>query len=89
MIKSENGQVVLEGDFNALLTDLLFAINGVKTAAIENFDMPEDEAKHALYMLFSMAMNDPELEPESECTMTVDATGLEELLRRMKDNEEN
>lgn len=89
MIKSENGQVVLEGDFNALLTDLLFAINGVKTAAIENFGMPEDEAKHALYMLFLMAMNDPELEPESECTMTVDATGLEDLLRRMKDNEEN
>lgn len=89
MIKSENGQVVLEGDIHALLTDMMFVINAVKSAAIDNFGLDEDMATQMLETSTYMAINDPMIVPEEVGTMTVDTTDLEEILRRLNENEEN
>ena len=89
MIKSENGQVVLEGDIHALLTDMMFVINAVKSAAIDNFGVDEDMATQMLETSAYMAINDPMIVPEEVGSMTVDASDLEEILRRLNENEEN
>ena len=89
MIKSENGQVVLEDDIHALLTDMMFVINAVKSAAIDNFGVDEDMATQMLETSAYMAINDPMIEPEEGGSMTVDASDLEEILRRLNENEEN
>lgn len=89
MIKSENGQVVLEGDMQVLLTDMMFVINAVKSAAIDNFGVDEDMATQMLETSTYMAINDPMIEPEEVGSMTVDASDLEEILRRLNENEEN
>jgi hypothetical protein len=89
MIKSENGQAVLEGDIHALLTDTMFVINAVKSAAIDNFGVDEDMATQMLETSAYMAINDPMIEPEEVGSMTVDASDLEEILRRLNENEEN
>lgn len=89
MIKSENGQVVLEGDMQVLLTDMMFVINAVKSAAIDNYGVDEDMATQMLETSAYMAINDPMIVPEEVGSMTVDASDLEEILRRLNENEEN